>query len=235
LDTQLVTNRLRNHYLALRSYCIAHRSTPGSKCNSSISHLPLALSRRRRIGRCDTIRFLSNRRGFWHTSCVGPGSGDNGVPRSRSSTRRGSDVDAIQMLTDDHSGLKDLFKEYEGAGEDAHQKKRGIVEKVFQELEVHTKLEEEIFYPAHRSKADEEGQDLVRESLEEHHIVDMLMAEMKRLKPDNPEHEAKLKVLMENVKHHAEEEEKVMFLDARTRLRDELDRLGDRMERRKGE
>jgi hypothetical protein len=61
------------------------------------------------------------------------------------------------------------------------------------------------------------------------------MAEMTRLKPDNPEHEAKFKVLMGNVKHHAEEEEKEMFPDARTKLRDELDRLGDRMERRKGE
>lgn len=144
-------------------------------------------------------------------------------------------MDAVQMLTDDHSKVKDLFKEYEEAGENAHQKKRGIVEKVFQELEVHTKLEEEIFYPAYRSKADEEGQDLLRESLEEHHVVDVLMAEMKRLKPDNPEHEAKFKVLMENVKHHAEEEEKEMFPNARKKLRDELDSLGDRMERRKGE
>src|SRR5262249_15998063 len=114
-------------------------------------------------------------------------------------------------------------------------KKPGIVEKVFQELEIHTKLEEEIFYPAYRAKADEEGQDLVRESLEEHHIVDMLVAEMKRLKSDNPEHQAKLKVLMENVKHHADEEEKEMLPDARKKLRDELDRLGERMERCKGE
>jgi len=144
-------------------------------------------------------------------------------------------VDAIQMLTDDHSKVKELFKEYEGAGENAHQMKRGIVEKVFQELEVHTKVEEEIFYPAYTGKADEEGQDLVRESLEEHHVVDVLMREMKRLKPDNPEHEAKFKVVMENVKHHAEEEEKEMFPDARKKLGDELSRLGDRMERRKGE
>jgi hemerythrin superfamily protein len=144
-------------------------------------------------------------------------------------------VDAIQMLTDDHKKLKGLFKEYEGAGENAHEKKHGIVEKVFQELEVHAKLEEEIFYPAYKGKADEEGQDLVRERLEEHHVVDVLMREMKRLKPDNPEHEAKFKVLMENVKHHADEEEKEMFPDARKKLSDELDRLGDRMERRKGE
>ena len=144
-------------------------------------------------------------------------------------------MDAIQMLTDDHSKVKELFKEYEGAGENAHQMKRGIVEKVFQELEVHTKVEEEIFYPAYKGKADEEGQDLVRESLEEHHVVDVLMREMKRLKPDNPEHEAKFKVVMENVKHHAEEEEKEMFPDARKKLGDELSRLGDRMERRKGE
>jgi hemerythrin superfamily protein len=101
------------------------------------------------------------------------------------------------------------------------------------ELEVHSKLEEEIFYPAVQAKADQEGQDLVAESIQEHHVVDMLMKEMKGLDPKSDEYEAKFTVLMENVEHHAEEEETEMFPDAEEQLGGELDRLGAQMERRK--
>ena len=141
-------------------------------------------------------------------------------------------MDAIRLLKDDHQKVKKLFREYEAAGEG---KKHGIVEQVFHELEVHTTLEEEIFYPAVKAKADEKGQELVAESLQEHHVVDVLMKEMKRLDPEKPEYEAKFTVLMENVEHHAEEEEKEMFPDAEKKLRGELERLGGEMERRKQE
>ena len=134
------------------------------------------------------------------------------------------------MLKDDHQKVKKLFREYEAAGEG---KKHRIVEQVFHELEVHTRLEEEIFYPAVKAKADEKGQELVAESLQEHHVVDVLMKEMKGLDPEKPEYEAKFTVLMENVEHHAEEEEKEMFPDAEKKLRGELDRLEGEMERRK--
>ena len=136
------------------------------------------------------------------------------------------------MLKDDHQKVKKLFREYEAAGEG---KKHRIVEQVFHELEVHTRVAAEIFYLAVKAKADEKGQELVAESLQEHHVVDVLMKEMKRLDPEKPEYEAKFTVLMENVEHHAEEEEKEMFPDAEKKLRGELERLGGEMERRKQE
>jgi hemerythrin superfamily protein len=142
-------------------------------------------------------------------------------------------VNAVELLKQDHQKVKGLFREYEAAGENAHKTKQGIVEKVFHELEIHAKIEEEIFYPAFKAKADEEGKDLVAESLQEHHVVKMLMREMQTLGPDNPEYEAKFTVLMENVEHHADEEEKEMFPKAKKALATELDQLGTRMEERK--
>ena len=142
---------------------------------------------------------------------------------------------ATRLLKEDHTKVKALFREYESAGENAHKKKQGIVEQVFRELEVHTQIEEEIFYPTVKAKMGDEGEELVAESLQEHHVVDVLMGEMRQLEPDNPEYEAKFTVLMENVEHHAEEEEKEMFPGAEKKLGAELDALGERMQRRKDE
>lgn len=142
-------------------------------------------------------------------------------------------MDAIRLLTDDHKQVKALFREYEGLSETAYKGRQRIVERVFRELEVHTQIEEEIFYPAFQANADAEGEDLIAESRQEHHVVDVLMGEMKRLEADNPEYAAKFTVLMENVEHHADEEEKEMFPQAKKRLKDDLQRLGEQMEQRK--
>jgi hemerythrin-like domain-containing protein len=142
-------------------------------------------------------------------------------------------MDAIRLLTEDHKQVKALFHDYEKLSDNAHKRRQQVVERVFHELEVHTKIEEEFFYPAMRAKADDEGQDMVSEACEEHHVVDVLMSEMKQLEPDNPEYAAKFSVLMENVEHHADEEEKELFPLAKKLLRDELDDMGQQMERRK--
>ena len=142
-------------------------------------------------------------------------------------------MDAIKLLTDDHKKVKALFREYEGLSENAHQRRQRVVEQVFHELEVHTKIEEEFFYPAMQAKADDEGQEMVHEAREEHHVVEVLMGEIRQLEPDNPEYPAKYTVMMEKGEHHADEEEKEMFPQAKKVLCDDLESLGQRMERRK--
>jgi hemerythrin-like domain-containing protein len=137
------------------------------------------------------------------------------------------------LLKADHDKVRALFREFESAGENAHKKKQSIAERVFRELEVHTKIEEEVFYPAVRAKMGDEGEEMVEESLQEHHVVDVLIGEMQGLEPDNPEWEAKFTVLMENVEHHADEEEKEMFPGAEKKLGADLETLGERMQRRK--
>ena len=142
-------------------------------------------------------------------------------------------MNAVKMLKADHDRVQKLFKEFEAAGERAYEKKRGIAEEVFTELEIHTKLEEEIFYPAVQARADKEGEELLAESLQEHHVVDVLMQEIKQLEPSDERFEAKMTVLIENVEHHIEEEEQEMLPDAKKKLGKEVEALGDQMEQRK--
>jgi hemerythrin-like domain-containing protein len=140
---------------------------------------------------------------------------------------------AVEMLKDDHEKVKALFRQYEAAGHRAHQKKQSIAEEVVAELDVHTTLEEELFYPAMNRKTDQDGKDLVAEAAEEHHVVTTLMDELKGLDPADERYDAKFKVLMENVEHHIEEEEGEMFPEAEEVLGDRLERLGTQMQERK--
>jgi hemerythrin-like domain-containing protein len=141
--------------------------------------------------------------------------------------------DAVEMLKHDHAQVKDLFRQYEAAGDRAYQKKQRIAEEVFIELEVHTTLEEELFYPAMKRKTDQDGKDLVAEAMEEHHVVTTLMEELQGLDPKDERYDAKFKVLMDNVEHHIEEEEGEMFPEAEEVLGDRLERLGTQMQERK--
>jgi len=111
------------------------------------------------------------------------------------------------MLREDHKKVKGLFEEFEQAG-DAKSKQR-IVEEALAELEVHAKLEEDLIYPALRPEIEED--DLMDEALEEHHVVHVLIGELKKMKPSDERYDAKFTVLAENVRHHIKEEESEMF------------------------
>jgi hemerythrin-like domain-containing protein len=140
---------------------------------------------------------------------------------------------AIELLKSDHQKVKELFRQYEAAGDRAYQKKQGIAQEVFTELEIHTTLEEELFYPAMKRKTDQDGKDLVAEAIEEHHVVTTLMEELKGLDPKDERYDAKFTVLRENVEHHIEEEEGEMFPEAEEVLGDRLERLSQQMQERK--
>jgi hemerythrin superfamily protein len=114
------------------------------------------------------------------------------------------------MLREDHKKVKGLFEEFEQA-EDSKTKQR-IVETALMELEVHSKLEEELIYPAIRAEIDDD--DLMDEALEEHHVVHGLLKELKKMKPSDERYDAKFTVLTENVRHHIKEEETEMFSKA---------------------
>ena len=143
-------------------------------------------------------------------------------------------MNAVKCSRRTTTRVQELFKEFEAAGERAYEKKRGIAEEVFTELEIHTKLEEEIFYPALRARADQEGEELLDESLEEHHVVDVLMREMRKLDPGNDAYQAKFQVLMENVQHHIEGK-RARCSRWRASAWSTLDSLGTKMEERKEE
>jgi hemerythrin superfamily protein len=144
-------------------------------------------------------------------------------------------MDALDLLTADHNRVRGLFSRFQAA-EGAHDGEAArLATTIFEELEVHTRIEEDLFYPT-VSDCNEEIHELVTEGIEEHHVVDDIMAEAKAVDPSDETWAAKLKVLIENVEHHAEEEEQELFPLVRKALdRDARAELGRRLEARKAE
>lgn len=138
-------------------------------------------------------------------------------------------MDAITLLKDDHKSVEKLFHQFEQAGERAYVEKRKIVDRVIEELTVHASIEEQIFYPVTRATVPA-VEDMALESLEEHHVVKLLLAELQHMDADHERFVAKMTVLMENVRHHVEEEEDDYFPKVREELgRNAMNEIGDAM------
>lgn len=126
-------------------------------------------------------------------------------------------TDAIVMLKDDHKAIRRAFRDFEEAGEDAHQTKGDLVNKIIELLTVHTYIENEVMYPRVRDLVPELEDDVL-ESYEEHHVADLLVMELTSMKPTDERFTAKTTVLIENVRHHMEEEEGEWFPQVREAL-----------------
>ena len=141
-------------------------------------------------------------------------------------------MDALELLKQDHQKVKELFEQAEEA---EGKKQQDIFEQIKTELETHARIEETVFYPAVQKH--EELKDMVLESLEEHKQIKTLLKEMDNLASDSEKFEPKLQVLMENVEHHAEEEEEgKMFPKLRQIMnKQQLEQLGSELEAAKGQ
>lgn len=139
-------------------------------------------------------------------------------------------MNAIKLLTEDHNKVRKLFGKVKAS--DSNSEKNKLFKQIKQELEVHTHIEEKIFYP--KVRENKEIKDIVMESLQEHHQVDVLMREIENLSDDSEKLEPKMKVLMEDVEHHAQEEEGEMFPKVEKNFSDsELEKLGEKLEQEK--
>jgi hemerythrin-like domain-containing protein len=134
---------------------------------------------------------------------------------------------AIEMLKQDHRKVEELFKQFEETEDDSV--KEQICELTIQELETHAAVEEEIFYPAAQPHVDEA--ELIDEAREEHHVVKLLLGELKKMSAGDERFDAKYKVLSESVKHHVEEEESELFPMVQSDL--DAEALGQKMQARK--
>lgn len=142
---------------------------------------------------------------------------------------------ATKLLKSQHDDVRDLFKQYEDSGENAHAARKRLIDEASRQLEVHSELEERIFYPACRELEDEDARKMVGESLEEHLIVKRLIKELAVLDGSDERFEAKASVLKESVEHHADEEERDLFPAAEKEFdRERLAELGRQMEALKG-
>lgn len=138
---------------------------------------------------------------------------------------------AIDLLKADHEVVNRYFEKVK-ADEDANH--RDTYKNIKFELDAHAYIEETIFYPYMIEKGDDELKKIVLEGIEEHRQVKLFLAELSDLHGDNDRFKAKLKVLMEDVEHHVEEEEDEMFPLVEDLIpREVLETLGTQMEKEK--
>lgn len=138
--------------------------------------------------------------------------------------------DAIVLLKEDHQEIRKAFTAFERAGEDALTEKQRLVDRIIELLTVHTYIENEVMYPRVRELVPEVEDDIL-ESFEEHHVADVLVVELAAMKPDDERFTAKTTVLIENVRHHIEEEEEEWFPKVREALgRNALQEIGEAMQ-----
>jgi len=138
-------------------------------------------------------------------------------------------MDAFNLLKADHRKVEELFSQLESA---SGQAKMRVFEQIKMELELHTHIEETIFYPA--LEKPKQTHDLTLEAYEEHDVVKKLLQQMSKAKSATEEWEAQAKVLQENVEHHVEEEENELFTKAEAALSEEqIEALGEQMEAEK--
>jgi len=123
----------------------------------------------------------------------------------------------LELLIADHREVEALFARFEKSGKGALKQRRQLVERISVALSRHAAIEEDVFYPAARGEAPATNDDVL-EALEEHHLVKVTLAELHAMDAGDERYAAKVTVLMENVRHHVEEEEKELF----PRLRREL-------------
>jgi hemerythrin superfamily protein len=156
------------------------------------------------------------------------------MAQSKQKPKGSSKNDAVKLLTADHTKVKKLFKDFEKLrdGDGGAKQKSALVQQICTELTIHTKVEEEIFYPAVRESIDDE--DLMDEADVEHAGAKSLIAELSGMKPGDDHYDAKVTVLGEYIDHHVKEEQDEMFPKAK-RAKVDMGELAERIVQRKEE
>ena len=141
-------------------------------------------------------------------------------------------MNAFNLLKSDHEKVAGILTSIEETTERAVKGRDELFARLKEELDLHAKIEEEIFYPA--LEESEETREVTLEAYEEHRLVKQLLAELETEPKDTEEWTAKFTVLKENIEHHVEEEEGEMFKNARKVLsEDEIETLGNRLQEAK--
>ena len=126
------------------------------------------------------------------------------MPAATSPTPQKSAGGAIEALKQDHRKVEQLFADFQSTEDE--DRKDGLLQQICAELIIHTKLEEELFYPACRAAVS--GEDILDEAQVEHDSAKLLIADLLDARATDRFRDAKVKVLGEQIKHHVTEEEK---------------------------
>ncbi|WP_037606189.1 hemerythrin domain-containing protein [Streptacidiphilus rugosus] len=136
-------------------------------------------------------------------------------------------TDALVLLKEDHKEVQRLFRQYRA--ETAEAARAELADEIVRQLTVHSYLEDEVLYPRIRA----EVPDLAFEmdlAHQEHHVAELLCAEIDAMRDDDPELPAKMAVLTDAVTRHIHTEEQEWFPKVRAAMgRRELQQIGERM------
>ena len=146
-------------------------------------------------------------------------------------------MNAIDLLKADHERVKAILTQLSESTERGVKKRTDLLSKLEMEITIHTKLEEEILYPAFKEAGSKEQDIMYYEAKEEHRTVDSLvLPDLQNTDPATTEFSGRVKVVKELLEHHIEEEESEMFPQAQKLLgKEKLDELGVQMEAMKAD
>jgi hypothetical protein len=208
-------------------------TTRGGKQTKTARRKNVARSVASRSTRKKTAPRAKSRLGSTATAVAGALAGAVAAVTDRLPWASG-EPDALTLLETDHRRLESLLARGEDTTERAVKGRTELLHTLTAELNVHELIEEKVLYPA--LKIHPTAKDVVLEGYQEHHVADLLVNELHRLAKDNEQWGAKFKVLKENIEHHIEEEEGIMFKAARAVMsREELQQLGAQMAEMKAE
>jgi hemerythrin superfamily protein len=138
---------------------------------------------------------------------------------------------ATDVLRNAHELFRKLFTEHRGCSPD---KKREIFRTLKRELEIHARIEEELFYPAVVKLRSTEARAIVRTGLEEHQILEGLLAEIDQMDVKDQGYDERIAALRESLERHLRDEEDRIFAQALSHLSEaRLEKIGSDMQARK--
>ncbi|HYR82904.1 MAG TPA: hemerythrin domain-containing protein [Terriglobia bacterium] len=143
-------------------------------------------------------------------------------------------MNVLKLIKKDHAAVQSLFNKFDKTGKSSHEKREEIFEQIRRELQIHSRAEEEIFYPFLKSLNGNSNRNLISEALKEHREIDELLTQISRLQPTDKNFDEKVEALFENVENHIQEEEREIFQFAEEKCsQEQLENLGREVEERK--
>lgn len=138
---------------------------------------------------------------------------------------------ATDVLRKAHERFRALFAEHLGSGPD---RKREIFRALKEELQTNARIEEELFYPAVVKVRSNEARSIVRHGLQEHQIMEGLLAEIDQMDAGDERYDERVTNLRDSVERHLRDEEDRIFVEALSHLSEaRLEKIGSDMEARR--
>jgi iron-sulfur cluster repair protein YtfE (RIC family) len=132
----------------------------------------------------------------------------------------------FEALKRDHRKVRDELRKISATTSRATKTRQRLFSQIESELEVHTRFEEQVFYPKVRKVPGLMGK--ISEALHEHDEAKTMLDKLSRMDKTSKEFDETLKELRQALDHHIKEEEQEMFPKAREGIaRDDAEAMAE--------